>query len=624
MKKLVFCVLLSVPFLISGCKKKDDKGGKKVEQNAKSPKVARKSVKKPLGKKVVKKSPVKVVKKDGISLKKVIEGVKKFKIIELGYPENELKPEYKPIITKLIQAGFIMDSLFTKQVYGKNSLVKKAIEDAIKKDSSKKPYMDFYKIMYGPWDRTNHNKAFWGDIAKPLGAGYYGDGITKEMFNKEVESIKADIKKIGKTTDKVKIEKKKTLKRDLELLTSYYTVIERKDGKLVGIPYHQYYKTELVAAAKLLNEAAALSKEATLKKYLTSRAKALLNDDYRESDFAWLKISGDIEVVIGPYEVYEDKMNGFKAAYESFITLVDQKYSKKLKEIAKYAGELDKNLPYGDKFREVAAKNLPIKVVNILYTAGDTKAGVQTLAFNLPNDPLVRNDKKKGGYKLVLLKNVAEAKFKAILTPIAKKLINPEQVKYVTFNAFFSHTLFHESAHGIGPSYAQLNGKKIKIREFMKELGSSNEEAKADIAGLLGMEYLGKKKKEVDVIKAGYVTFVASIFRSVRFGASEAHGKANLMAFNWFIKDGAIVFDSKKGTFSIDFEKISKSSRSFVKEILKIQTSGSYKMAKEFDLKWGKISPLLKKALGGLSTIPVDIKSIFKVVKDLGLKDPRD
>jgi hypothetical protein len=551
-----------------------------------------------------------------MDLEEVKARISSFKPMKIDYPPKDLTSELKPVVTELIKAAMIMDEIFFKQVSMKNLEYKKEIEAAVAKNPEKQPYLELYQLMFGPWDRTDDNKPFWDVGPKPAGAGFYDQNLTKSAFNLKLKSLESALKSAKTTKIKNNIQKK------IDDLKSLYTIVLRRNGKFKTIKYSQYFKTELSRAGEYLKKAASLTTDNTLKKYLVSRADAFITDDYLESDFAWLKLEGAIEFVIGPYEVYEDKLNGYKAAFESFVTIVDKEYTAKLQEFVKYSQELEKNLPYKKVFPGKGPKNLPIKVVNELFTAGDTKAGIQTLAFNLPNDPRVRQNKKKGGYKLVLLKNVAEAKYKAILVPIAKLIIDSSQQEYISFDAFFTHTLYHEAVHGIGPVYARKNGKKVEIRQELKEYGSANEEAKADMGGLLGLDFMVKQKKKYgeEALKKGYVTFVASIFRSIRFGVNEAHGKANLMALNYLLNEKAVVFDPTTTTFKINFEKISGATRNLVKEIIKVQTDADYEKAKAFEEKWGKVFSSLKKAIAKLKTIPIDIRPQYTVLKELGLK----
>ncbi len=549
-------------------------------------------------------------KSEVLTLEEVQTAIGKFKPVKLVFPEAELTPDLIPVVAKLIEAARAMDEIFMLQVSPENPARLDALRKEVEKDPTRQPLLDYFMMMYGPWDRLEHDKPFWGTDKKPAGAGFYEAGITREAFETHLATLEGAL---ATEKDKTRLAQ---LRTELEALKSLFTVIGRRDGEFVYTWYNEKYKEPLARAVAAMEEAAKLTREPTLKRYLTLRAKALQNDQYRESDFAWLDLKGPIEFLIGPYEVYEDGMMGYKAAYEAFVNLIDREYSERLAEIRGYRRDLEAALPYDAKFRSTRGRELPIVVVNQLFTAGDTRAGVQTMAFNLPNDEEVRRQK---GFKLVLFKNIAQAKFEAVLLPITRLVINPAQLEHVTFDAFFTHTLYHEITHGLGPGFIKIDGKEVEVRTLLKDYYAANEEAKADIGGLVGLETMVVNRKKVPeaALKSGYVTFVASIFRSIRFGAAEAHGKANLMAFNWLAEQKAILVDPATLTVTVAFDRMPQACRDFVAEILKIQTGGDPAAAAAFEKKYAEMPQSVKKIIAKLSAVPVDIATTYTVLEKL-------
>ncbi len=549
-------------------------------------------------------------KSDVLQLEEVRTAIGRFHPVKLPYPQEELTEEMLPVIAKLIEAARVMDEIFLLQVSPENPARLTELRAAVEKDPSQRPLLDYFTMMYGPWDRLDHNKPFWGTAKKPAGAGFYDAGITRQAFETHLSTLEAAL-----AVEKDRL-RQNTLRSELEGLKSLFTVVDRKDGAFVFTPYHEKYKEPLARAVAAMEEAARLTTEPTLRRYLTLRAKALQDDQYQESDFAWLDLKGPIEFLIGPYEVYEDGLMGYRAAYEAFVNLIDRDYSARLAEIRSYRRDLDEALPYDAKYRSSRGRDLPIVVVNQLFTAGDTRAGVQTMAFNLPNDEEVR---RKKGFKLVLFRNIAQAKFEAVLMPIARMVINPAQLEHVTFDAFFTHTLYHEITHGLGPAFLKVDRKEVEVRTQLKEYYAANEEAKADLGGLVGLEAMVNVKKKVPeaALKAAYVTFVASIFRSIRFGAGEAHGKANLMAFNYLVEQKAVVVDPATLTVTVALDRMPQACRDFVAEILKIQVAGDPEAAAAFEKKYAELPQAVKKITARLDSVPVDIATTYPVLERL-------
>ena len=515
--------------------------------------------------------------------------LEKFAPVTIAYDKSFLSEQDQQVVLKLVEASRLIDQIFLQQVYSQNESLKKALLKS--KDHDIKPYLDYFNIMYGPFDRLDENKPFLATNSKPVGANFYPEDMTKTEFVQWIENHPE-------------------IKNDFE---SNFTVIRRQDAELVAIPYSKAYEDQLKSATKLLKEAAALAENSSLKKFLTSRADAFLSNDYFQSDMDWMDLNSPIEVVIGPYEVYEDALMGYKAAFEAFITVVDPIESNKLAIVASYLDKMEKNLPYKDEYKNFErGSSSPIKVVQEIYTAGDTRAGVQTLAFNLPNDERVQEAK---GSKKVLLKNVQEAKFDKILTPIAEKVIHPDQISNVTFNAYFNHILLHEVSHGLGPGTLVLpNGEKTTVNKLLSETYSTLEEAKADVCGNYNVQFLidqGVFPKELE--NSLYETYLAGMFRSVRFGIESAHGRGNMIQFNFLMEQGAFLYDKESQKFSVNPSKVKTAITELANVLLTIQAEGNYRAAKNLIAKYAVMNESMQVALNKLSDIPVDIKPVYEI-----------
>lgn len=517
------------------------------------------------------------------------EKISKFVPVEINYDESILSERDKVVLRKLYHASKIMDDIFLDQVYSKNNELKKELMNDDSNEGKLK--QELFTIMFGPFDRLDHDKPFIGETGKPLGANFYPENMTKE----ELENwIKANPK-------------------DEKAFTSEFTVIRRQDDKLIAIPYSEYYKPQLTEASKLLKDAADYADNPSLKKYLLSRADAFLSNDYYQSDMDWMDLKDhSIEIVIGPYEVYEDGMFNYKAAFESFLTIKDPDESKKLDVFASYLVDMEKHLPIPEKHKNFdRGSESPIVVANEVFTAGDTKAGVQTLAFNLPNDERVRKAK---GSKKVMLKNVHEAKFEKLLKPIAEIVLEPEQLRFVTFEGFFNHTLMHEMSHGIGPGFIKVNGKETEVKKELKETYSTMEECKADILGMYNNIFMIEKgvyPKEME--NQVWITFLAGTFRSVRFGINEAHGGGNAIIYNYLLEKGAYSYDDKSHKVKVVFDKIYPALKELATVVLTIQAEGNYQGAKDLIAQYAVNSPSMAKLRENLSSLPVDIKPVFAI-----------
>jgi hypothetical protein len=486
----------------------------------------------------------------------------------------------KTMLVDLIEAGQVMDDIFWQQAYGDKQTLLSDIKDPATRT--------LVEYNYGPWDRLNDDHPFVAGIGKkPPGANFYPADMTVTEF------------------DKAKLPGKDSL----------YTLLRRDPkGALVVVPYHQAYQDELARASDLLNQASAMSTNSGFKKFLSLRAQSLLTDQYQQSDFAWLDVQDNpVDVIIGPIETYQDGLFGYKASYECFVLLKDQDWSVKLKRFAQFLPMLQKDLPVPPKYKkEAPGSDSDLGAYNAIYYAGDANSGAKTIADNLPNDEQVQLQK---GTRRFQMENVIHAKFDKIMLPIAKELIVPDQVQHVTFDAFFQNTMFHEVAHGLG--IKNTVNKKGTVRLALKDYASSFEEGKADVLGLFLVEWLADKG-ELDQSKLmdNYVTFLAGIFRSVRFGASDAHGKANMVRFNFFSQMGAFSRDPATGKYRVDAAKMREAVKALSAKLLTIQGDGDYAAAKKMTDEQGVIQPQLRADLDRLSkdSIPVDI------VFDQGLK----
>ena len=503
---------------------------------------------------------------------------------------SRLSVRNKAAVGKLIQAAKLMDGIFLRQVWSGNVALKAKLEadqSAVGKDR-----LHYFTINVGPWSRLDLNEPFLAGVPahKPPEASFYPDGITKEELQSWLDSLP-------------EAEKAKA--------TGYFTVIRRDEaGKLKAIPYSEEYREFLEPAAKLLREAAALTDNASLKKYLRLRADAFLSNDYYESDCAWIDLDSPIEPTVGPYETYEDELMGYKAAFEGYVTLRDDAETAKLSKFSDYMQELEDNLPMPDKYKNPKlGACAPIRVVDELIATGDGNRGYQVSAFNLPNDEKVVKEK---GAKRTMLRNIQLAKFDKLLVPIAKVTLVPALQKDVDFEAFFTFVLCHELTHGIGPQQIEVGGQKTTPRQQLKELYSATEETKADLCGMWAMQYLVDKgvidKRMGDVM---YTTFLASAFRSVRFGINEAHGKGIALQFNYLVDEGAFLYDEKTETFSVDPAKVKEGFKKLATELLTCEATGDYARVKALFDKYVVIRPPMQKALDKMKDIPVDIEAIY-------------
>ena len=507
---------------------------------------------------------------------------------------SKLSAKDRQALEKIIAAAKLLDPLFLRQVWSGNAaLEQKLLAD---KTPAGRQRLHYFYINDGPWSRLDEKQPFIEGVPKekPPHASYYPDDMTKEEFNAWVETLSD---------------------ADKQKATGFFWLIRRgADRKLTIVPYSQAYKEYLEPAARLLREAAALTTNATLKDFLGKRADAFGSDDYYESDVAWMDLDSPIDVTIGPYETYEDELFSYKAAFEAYITIRDDAETGKLAKFSGHLQELENNLPLDARYRnpKLGAAS-PIRVVNEVFGSGEGNSGVQTAAFNLPNDERVVKEK---GSKRVMLKNVQDAKFNKTLVPISRVVLDPSEQSALAFDSFFTHILCHELMHGLGPHNITVGGQETTVRKQLKELYSAIEEAKADVTGLWALQYMidrGIIEKSME--RTLYTTYLASMFRSVRFGITEAHGRGVALQFNYLTDEGAIKFNETKGTFSIDHAKIKDSVRKLTHDLLTLEAEGSYDTAKALLDKYAVIRAPMQQALDKLKDVPVDIEPIFPLAK---------
>ncbi|MGI9102731.1 MAG: dipeptidyl-peptidase 3 family protein [Terriglobales bacterium] len=505
-------------------------------------------------------------------------------------------------LVKLIEAARIYNTIFMEQLWsGDLALYHKLEADKTPLGQAR---LHYFWINKGPWADLDEYRAFIPGVParKPLGANFYPADMTKQEFENWSGSIPTSEEKEAK---------------------GFFTVIRRIGGSLRIIPYDLEYETQLQKCATLLREAAALTDNASLKRFLTTRAEAFLSNDYYESDIAWMDLDAPLDITIGPYETYNDELFGYKAAFEAYINLRDDAESAKVAAFSRTLQQVENNLPEDPQYRNAKLGGAaPIRVVNEIIAAGDGAHGVQTAAYNLPNDERVVAQK---GAKRVMLKNVQEAKFRSVLIPIATRMIEPHERADVSFDPFFTHILAHELMHGLGPHQITVNGQATNPRQQLKELYSAIEEAKADATGLWALQYMMDHVAELglgNVLHTGpaaerqlYTTFLASAFRSLRFGLGDAHGKGMAMQFNYIADRGGWV-QQPDGTFSVDFKKIKDAIRDLTHDLLTVEATGDYAGARKM-LALAVIRPNVAQQLARLGGIPVDIEPQFVTADEL-------
>jgi Peptidase family M49 len=505
---------------------------------------------------------------------------------ELSADLAALSAEDRAVLAKLVAAARYMDEIFLRQVWRGNPELRQRLAGLAGERAA--AARDYFDLNFGPWDRLAASQPFIGDAPHPPGAGFYPEDLTKDELAVWIAAHPAD-------------------QAALESLT---TLVERQGGALVAVPYSQAFKEFLDPAAALLRAAAAATSNASLRKFLELRADAFASDDYYESDMAWMDLDAPVEVTIGPYETYEDGLFGYKASFEAFVTVALPAESAKLDRYKAELPWLERNLPIPDEDKNLSrGSESPIRVVDEVFTAGDTKAGVQTTAFNLPNDERVREAK---GSKKVLLRNVMRAKYDQILTPIAARVLTPEQQARVSFDAFFEETLHHELSHGLGPGKITVDGRATEVRLELKELYSTIEEAKADVCGVYDiLALIDRGVIPADLRETLEPTYVAGLFRSARFGVHEAHGQGVVAQFNYLEEKGALEVD-EQGRFETRSEAFPGAIRDLLHDLLMLEAKGDYAGTVAFLDRYGKQpGPALLAALDRLKDLPVDVRPLY-------------
>ncbi|AKU24155.1 DNA mismatch repair protein MutT [Massilia sp. NR 4-1] len=530
---------------------------------------------------------------------------KRFAPVELKADASKLSAGDKKAIAKLIEAAKIVDVLQLRQRWSGNE----ALWAALQKDKSAlgKARLDYFWLNKGPWSIIDGHQSFlpaeYAGISipakKPEAGNFYPAGASKEAVEAWINSQSADAKK--------------------DAQWFFTTIRAGADGKFKTVKYSEEYAAEMQKLSTLLKDAAAATDNASLKKFLSLRAEAFLSNDYLASDFAWMDLDSPVDVTIGPYETYNDELFGYKAAFEAYVSIRDQKETSKLDFFAKHMQELEDNLPLDAQYRNPKVGAVaPMVVVNQVYGAGDGNMGVQTAAYNLPNDERIISQR---GSKRVMLKNVQEAKFKSTLTPIAKLVLRPADQKDLDFNSFFTHILAHEITHGLGPHITKVNGQESTPRQDLKEAYSTIEEAKADVTGLFALMYMMEKGQLKGVLGEGeaaerklHTTFLASAFRTLHFGLTDSHARGMAIQVNYLLDKGGFVSHGD-GTFSVDFKKIRQAVIDLDREFLTIEATGDYARAKQMMDKYVVIRPDVQKALDKMKTVPNDIRPSFPTAK---------
>ena len=512
------------------------------------------------------------------------DGLAKLATVNMAVDTSYLTAEEREVVNLLNQAANLMSEIYKRQHTPDYDRLR---AEVVARNDPR--LLEKFDAFFGPWDPIEDDRPFFGDKPKPPGAGFYPVDLTKEQFDAYLQAHPDQA----------------------EALTNPYTVVRRQGDRLVAVPYSQAYKQWLEPAAKLLEQAAAKTTNPSLKKFLSLRAKAFRTDDYFESELAWMDLRDTpIEVAIGPYETYTDELYGRKTAFEAFVTLRNPEESAKLDKYKAMLRDMEANLPVDENYKNFQRGfESPISVVDQIHGGGDNVPGIQTIAFNLPNDERVREAK---GAKKVILQNVLGAKFDRILKPMAELVLVPEQSRNVTKAYMTNETLFHELSHSLGPGSITVNGRKTTVDKELKEIGSGFEEAKADVMGAWNILYMMDRgvlpAAEKPQIRA---TYVAGLFRAMRFGVGEAHGQGAAMQYRYLRAKGALVWDAPAQRFRIDESKIDGAIRDLVADIVRLQGNGDYVGTKAFLAKWAVLDPEAEKVIGSMGHIPVDIRPIY-------------
>ncbi len=521
----------------------------------------------------------------------VADRLARFAPTELRADLSGVTEEDRRVLAELVVAARLMDEIFLRQVWAGNAEMRARL--AAMTAPGAEAARTYFALNFGPWDRLDEMEPFVGDRPHPPGAGYYPDDLTRE----ELEAW------LTKHPE------------DTAAFTGLTTVIRRRDPGLVAIPYSSAYREWLEPAAAALRRAAALAGNESLRRFLETRADAFLSDDYYASDVAWMDLDSPVEVTIGPYETYEDGLFGYKAAFEAFVTVASAEESERLARFKALLPWLERNLPIPEEHKNLdRGSESPIRVVDVLFVGGDSKAGVQTLAFNLPNDERVREEK---GSKKVLLRNVLRAKYEQILVPIAERVLAPADAGRVSFDAYMAEVLHHELSHGLGPGRITVDGRDTEVRLELRELYSTMEEAKADVMGIYDiLALIGEGEMPAELRASLEPTYVAGLFRAARFGLHEAHGRGVVAQFNYLLERGALEVDPD-GRFRTVAERFDEAMAALLTELLMLQAEGDYAGTAEFLDTYGVASESLVAAIDRLDDVPVDIRPLYPQADEL-------
>jgi hypothetical protein len=519
----------------------------------------------------------------------------RFAPVPIGADVSSLPPGERLALVKMIEAARVLDGLYLRQVWGGNeALLVELLGDQSPLGQAR---LHAFLVNKGPWSQLDHQAPFLPGVPpKPEAAGFYPVGATKAEVEAWMQGLSG---------------------AERAAAASFFTTIRRApDGTLLAVPYSVEYQEELARAAELLREAAAATTQPTLRAFLEKRASAFLTNDYYASDVAWMELDATLEPTIGPYETYDDGWFGYKAAFEAFITVRDEKETQKLARFSSELQWLEDRLPIDPAFRNPKLGGMaPIRVVDVVFSSGQGNSGVQTAAFNLPNDEKVVAEK---GSKRVMLKNTQRAKFEKVLVPISKIALAPADQANLDFEAFFTHILMHELMHGLGPGSIRVSGRETTVRLELKDTYSALEEAKADISGLWALQQLVEKGVlDPSFERTMYTTFLASAFRSIRFGIGEAHGKGQVLQLNHLLDAGAFRV-APDGTFSVDAAKVKPAVAALTRELMTIQAEGGYAKAKTILERLAVVRPETQRVLDRLKDVPVDVEPRFVTADEMG------
>ena len=520
----------------------------------------------------------------------MIDKVNRYTPARITADVSHLPASERAVLDRLIAAARHLDPIFDRQAFPGGP----ALREALARDSSAegRARLAYFDIMRGPWDRQDHHSPFATDLPHPPGAGFYPPDLGAEAFRAWVDAHPGD-------------------RASFEGL---FTVIERGGEGLVAVPYSRFFAAWLGPAAARLREAADLTENESLRRFLRSRADAFETDDYYQSDKDWMDLDSAVEATIGPYETYEDELLGLKASFEAFITVGDPTASARLTKYKGLLPAMEDHLPLPDALKTRRGAESPIRVVDLVFASGDGRKSVQTLAFNLPNDERVRAEK---GAKKVLLRNVIEAKFDLLLRPIAERLLDPSQLRHLSAEAFFNETLFHELSHSLGPAF--VGGGGVEVRLALGPTYSAIEEAKADVMGCYDVLYMIERgEMPASMHDEILVSYFAGLFRSTRFGLAEAHGRGAALQLNRLMEDGGARFDPVEARFTVDLPKLEASVTALVRDICVLQHAGDRAAAEAMLARYGVVSPPMAQALGKLGDLPIDLYPIYPLAGEEG------